>query len=69
MTYNEILEQVLGLPDEDRIELLHELIDSFAERLKTHSILELGGAAAHLYDGTDAQEYVKELRDEWDHRP
>jgi hypothetical protein len=68
MSYDEVLEQVLALPDEDRIQLLHELIDTFAEKLKTHNITELDGIGAHLYDGTDAQEYVNEMRNEWDQR-
>jgi hypothetical protein len=34
-----------------------------------HSILELEGLGAELWEGIDAQEYVNELRREWDHRP
>lgn len=36
---------------------------------KTHSLLELEGLGAHLWEGIDAQEYVNELRREWDDRP
>jgi hypothetical protein len=35
---------------------------------KTRSLLELEGLGAELWEGVDAQEYVNELRAEWDHR-
>lgn len=31
--------------------------------------MEFAGIGKTLYYGTDAQEYVNQLRDEWDHRP
>jgi hypothetical protein len=34
-----------------------------------HSILELEGLGAEIWEGIDAQEYVNALRDEWKHRP
>jgi excisionase family DNA binding protein len=33
------------------------------------SIMELHGLGAEIWAGIDAQEYVNELRKEWDHRP
>ena len=33
------------------------------------SLLELEGLGAEIWEGVDAQEYVDELRSEWDHRP
>ena len=33
------------------------------------SLLELEGLGAELWQGVDAQEYVNELRAEWDERP
>lgn len=33
------------------------------------SIMELHGLGAEIWEGIDAQEYVNELRKEWDHRP
>ena len=33
------------------------------------SLLELEGLGAELWKGVNAQEYINELRDEWDHRP
>jgi len=34
-----------------------------------HSLLELEGLGAELWQGRDAQEYVNELRDEWNYPP
>lgn len=33
------------------------------------SLMELHGLGAEIWEGIDAQEYVNELRKEWDHRP
>lgn len=33
------------------------------------SIMELHGLGKEIWEGIDAQEYVNELRAEWDHRP
>jgi endonuclease III-like uncharacterized protein len=32
------------------------------------SLLELEGLGAEIWEGIDAQEYVNELRNEWEHR-
>jgi hypothetical protein len=32
------------------------------------SIMELHGLGAEIWEGIDTQEYVRQLRDEWDHR-
>lgn len=39
-----------------------------AEKPK-RSIMELHGLGKEIWEGIDAQEYVNELRKEWDHRP
>ena len=36
---------------------------------RQRSLLELEGLGAEIWQGIDAQEYVNELRKEWDHRP
>jgi hypothetical protein len=36
---------------------------------KKPSIMELHGLGAEIWEGIDAQEYVNELRNEWEHRP
>ncbi len=40
-----------------------------AEAPRERSLLELEGLGAEIWEGVDAQEYVNELRREWDHRP
>jgi hypothetical protein len=40
-----------------------------AESPRQRSLLELEGLGAEIWEGVDAQEYVNELRKEWDHRP
>ncbi len=39
------------------------------ETVKKRSIMELHGLGAEIWEGIDAQEYVNELRNEWEHRP
>jgi len=62
---------VKRLPPEER-KRLAEMITRAVEQ-STHqgerSLLELEGLGAELWKGIDAQEYVNELRKEWDHRP
>ncbi len=46
-------------------EILEDVDESRGER----SLLELEGMGAEIWQGIDAQEYVDELRQEWNHRP
>jgi hypothetical protein len=72
MTFEAIVQEVRTLPIAQRRILINVLVDSLveaAEKPKTRRILEFEGVGAHLYDGMDAQEYVNELRREWDNRP
>jgi len=39
------------------------------EKPRKRSLLELEGLGAEIWNGADAQQYVNELRKEWDHRP
>jgi len=58
------------LPLEERMRLL-ELIARDLRRAGdegTKSILQLRGLGQEIWDGIDAQEYVDEMRTEWDHR-
>lgn len=62
---------VKRLPPEER-KRLAEMITRAMEgspRQGERSLLELEGLGADLWEGVDAQEYVNELRKEWDHRP
>jgi hypothetical protein len=63
--------EVRKLPLEERL-LLIELINrgiehDTAEPQEKRSILELRGLGAEIWQGVEAQTYVNELRDEWDH--
>lgn len=50
------------------LELLRRELESEATEPR-HSILDLEGLGAEIWQGIDAQAYVNELRSEWDHRP
>jgi hypothetical protein len=71
---DEIYEKyVRPLPAADRLKLLErtarELAETSPSERKGHSVLELRGLGKELWAGRDAQEYVNELRDEWDQIP
>ncbi len=71
MTITEILEQAKALSAEERKELaklILETVDGADAPHKKHSILELSGLGKEIWEGIDAQEYINELRREWDHR-
>ncbi len=58
------------LPLEERMRLL-ELIARDLRRTgneETKSILQLRGLGQEIWDGIEAQEYVDEMRAEWDRR-
>jgi hypothetical protein len=70
--------QLKPLRAEDRLRLIAMLARDLAEaepqpgageQSATHSVLELEGLGAEIWEGVDAQKYVDELRREWDHRP
>ena len=63
-------EQIKPLPATERLRLLAVIARDLApEEKELHSIMELEGLGAEIWEGVDAQEYVNELREEWDHRP
>jgi len=74
MSVETLLEEIRTLSPTDRQRLLQEIISmqggliSASETPKTRSILEFEGVGAEMWDGVDAQEYVNQLRDEWDER-
>src|SRR5215216_6306509 len=63
------------LPATERLRLLAIVAQDLATqpadevKLPQRSIMELHGLGKDLWEGIDAQEYVNELRKEWDHRP
>jgi len=51
------------------IQDLAEIMPKAVEARRERSLLELEGLGAEIWEGIDTQEYVNELRKEWDHRP
>lgn len=68
-------QHIKPLPPADRLRLLALVAQGLTEQetpqeaRPKRSILELEGLGAEIWEGVDAQEYVNELRREWDHRP
>jgi hypothetical protein len=65
--------RIRKLSREEQIYLLKLIADGLAAEItlqeeKTHSVLEFEGAGAHNPIGMDAQEYINQVRDEWDDR-
>lgn len=70
MTVFDIVEQAKVLSYQERKALVKLLIDTLEEPApEKHSILELAGLGKEVWEGIDAQEYVNQLRSEWNHRP
>ena len=66
------LQHIRELPLAERMQLLALIAQDLAiesdrvvEQPK-HDIMELHGLGKEIWEGIDAQEYVNELRDEWD---
>ena len=72
----EIYEQYIKpLPPAEQLRLVAMVAQDLAKQpgeeteKPKRSIMELHGLGAEIWEGVDAQEYVNELRKEWDHRP
>lgn len=73
-TADEIYQQYIKpLPNSEKLRLIakvsNDLADNENEKPKKRSLLELEGLGKEIWEGIDAQEYVNELRNEWEHRP
>ena len=66
---------IKSLAPEERLELLALIARELAAESiiagtkPRHSLLELDGIGQGVWEGIDAQEYVNQMRDEWDERP
>ena len=65
-----ILKQVQQLSNDDRLELIQQVAEQMkscpAEPKRKHKVSEFRGIAPNLLEGKDAQDWVNELRSEWD---
>ena len=68
MTVYELLAQAKKLEQWQQKELIMLLIDHLASQPSKpkRSLTELQGLGKEIWQGVDAQEYINELRDEWD---
>ena len=72
MSISEVYElHIRPLTDAQRMELLALLARSLCENTETpnakkHSIMELRGLGKEIWAGVDPDQYVRELRKEWD---
>ncbi|MBD3305298.1 hypothetical protein GF339_02995 [candidate division KSB3 bacterium] len=70
--YHQYIESI---PISEQLELISVISQHVAqytmtqEHPKTRSLLELEGLGAEIWKGIDAQEYVNDLRDEWEGPP
>lgn len=67
-------QQLAPLSATDRLKLIALLAHGLGEAVVTpepprRSLMELHGLGKEIWEGIDAQEYVNQLREEWDHRP
>ncbi len=74
MTIEMLLEEIRTLSVAERKQLISAIVDTLTETQveagrKKRSILEFEGVGAEMWKGIDAQEYVSQLREEWDKRP
>jgi len=69
MSVEEIAREIPHLSIPERRQLLDVILDSLidAQSRRTRSVLDF--AAAGEWDGVDAQEYINQLRQEWENRP
>ncbi|CAN5320882.1 hypothetical protein BH20ACI1_BH20ACI1_20420 [soil metagenome] len=72
-TAEEIYQQyVKPLPNNEKLRLIAKVSSDLAENENEkpkRSLLELEGLGKEIWEGIDAQEYVDEMRDEWEQRP
>jgi len=66
LTIEQIYEKhIKTIPIDEQLQLIH-LIAQHIDREPKHSLLELKGLGADIWQNMDAQDYVNQLRQEWD---
>ncbi|MFZ4815187.1 MAG: hypothetical protein ACOYL5_11680 [Phototrophicaceae bacterium] len=68
MSLQSILAELPKLSKEEREQISQVLVSlgQYQNPKKKRSLMELEGLGAEIWQGIDAQDYVNELRDEWD---
>jgi hypothetical protein len=66
-SFDELVHRIRNLPIHEQRELLHALSNSVAAQSAcgTRSLLELKGLGRHVWQGIDAQQYVRQERASW----
>jgi hypothetical protein len=69
MSFEDVVQEIRAMTTEEQKNLLGiitRMLNSSEQPARTRSLLEFEGVGKALWDGTDAQEYVNQLRSEWD---
>lgn len=70
LSYDDYVQGIQRLNPEEQLSLLEIISASLKRTLKKkhvkHSIMELEGLGAEIWEGIDAQEYVHKERESWD---
>lgn len=73
MTLETLVEEIRALPVEDRKQLIMVIVDSLTEPVplppRKKSLLELEGLGEEIWAGVNTDEYINQMRDEWDKHP
>lgn len=69
MTIETMLQEIRVMSIEDRKRLIGLIVDTLTEEapaLPLHDIRKLRGLGKEIWEDIDAQEYINQMRDEWD---
>jgi hypothetical protein len=70
LTYHDYVRGIQGLRPEEQLSLVEiisvRLKKTLGRKRGKHSVMELEGLGADIWQGIDAQEYVNEERESWD---
>jgi hypothetical protein len=64
-SYQHILDLARSLNGEEQQQLVAALTARAKQKAKRHSVLELRGLGKTLWNGVDAQDYVRRERESW----
>jgi len=69
MTLQEMIQEAQKLSNEECRQLMQALTSMEGAPKKKYRLSDLRGVGAEIWEGIDPQEYINQLRSEWDHRP